>query len=201
MAGKKGAVMAQTSAIVGELKRQLRAHGLTYQDVAQALALSEASVKRLFSDRQFSLKRLDQVCGLMGMEITDLVLKLAPEPRVEQLSEEQERELVSDLRLLLVAVCTMNRWQFGEILQNYRIEEPELIRYLARLDRMGLVELLPGNRIKLLVSHDFAWQPRGPIQRFFKREVRKVFWNFDFDKPVRFGLLLGVWLRPNWKDS
>ena len=30
--------MAQTSAIVSELKRQLRAHGLTYQDVAQALA-------------------------------------------------------------------------------------------------------------------------------------------------------------------
>src|SRR5690554_7540436 len=89
--------MAQTSAIVSELKRQLRAHGLTYQDVAQALELSEASVKRLFSDKQFSLKRLDQICTLMGMEISDLVRKLAPEPRVEQLtrSEEHTSELQS----------------------------------------------------------------------------------------------------------
>src|SRR5690554_7747628 len=102
--------MAQTSAIVSELKRQLRAHGLTYQDVVQALEMSEASVKRLFSDRQFSLKRLDQICGLMGMEITDLVRTLAPEPRVEKLTEEQERELVSDRQLLLMSVCAMNRW-------------------------------------------------------------------------------------------
>src|SRR5690554_7972479 len=86
--------MAQTSAIVSELKRQLRAHGLTYQDVAQALELSEASVKRLFSDRQFSLKRLDQICGLMGMEITDLVRKLAPEPRVEKIGRASCRERV-----------------------------------------------------------------------------------------------------------
>ncbi|BEH15515.1 MULTISPECIES: helix-turn-helix domain-containing protein [Marinobacter] len=193
--------MAQTSAIVSELKRQLRAHGLTYQDVAQALALSEASVKRLFSDRQFSLKRLDQVCGLMGMEITDLVRKLAPEPRVEQLSEEQERELVSDLRLLLVAVCAMNRWQFGEILQNYQIEEPELIRYLARLDRMGLVELLPGNRIKLLVSHDFAWQPRGPIQRFFETEVQQDFLKCRFHQPGEMRLFVSGMLSPQSNES
>ncbi len=91
--------MAQTSAIVSELKRQLRSHGLTYQDVADALDLSEASVKRLFSEKQFSLKRLDQICTLMGMEISDLVRKLAPEPRVEQLSLEQEHE--EDLALAL----------------------------------------------------------------------------------------------------
>jgi hypothetical protein len=137
----------------------------------------------------------------MGMEITDLVRKLAPEPRVEQLSEEQERELVSDLRLLLVAVCAMNRWQFGEILQNYQIEEPELIRYLARLDRMGLVELLPGNRIKLLVSHDFAWQPRGPIQRFFETEVQQDFLKCRFHQPGEMRLFVSGMLSPQSNES
>ncbi|WP_372965833.1 helix-turn-helix domain-containing protein [Marinobacter sp.] len=174
--------MAQTSAIVSELKRQLRSHGLTYQDVAEALELSVASVKRLFSEKQFSLKRLDQVCNLMGMEISDLVRKLAPEQKVDQLTLEQEEELVSDVRLLLVAVCAMNRWRFDEIHMNYEISETDLIRYLALLDRMGVVELLPGNRIKLLISHDFTWQPNGPIQRFFETEVQQDFLKCRFTR-------------------
>ncbi|MBK1874569.1 helix-turn-helix transcriptional regulator [Marinobacter sp. 1-3A] len=175
--------MAQTSAIVGELKRQLRSHGLTYQDVANALDLSEASVKRLFSEKQFSLKRLDQICALMGIEISDVVRKLSPELEVEQLSLEQEQELVSDVRLLLVAVCAMNRWQFQEIHQVYDVSETDLIGYLAKLDRMGVLELLPGNRFKLLLSHDFAWQPGGPIQRFFEAEVQQDFLKCRFNHP------------------
>ncbi|MBK1887801.1 helix-turn-helix domain-containing protein [Marinobacter sp. DY40_1A1] len=56
--------------------------------VTDALALSEASVKRLFSEKQFSLKRLDKICALMGIEISDVVRKLSPELEVEQLSLE-----------------------------------------------------------------------------------------------------------------
>lgn len=193
--------MAQTSAIISELKRQLRAHGLTYQDVANALSLSEASVKRLFSEKQFSLKRLDQVCTLMGMEISDLVRKLAPEPKVEQLSLEQEQELVSDVRLLLVAVCAMNRWQFREIHQVYDVSETELIGYLAKLDRMGVLELLPGNRFKLLVSHDFAWQPGGPIQKFFEAEVQQDFLKCRFNHPGELRLFVSGMLSTQSNEA
>lgn len=188
--------MAQTSAIVSELKRQLRSAGLTYQDVAEALELSEASVKRLFSEKQFSLKRLDQICSLIGMEISDLVRRLAPEPEVEQLSLEHEQELVSDVRLLLVAVCAMNRWQFQEIHRVYDVQETDLIRFFATLDRMGVLALLPGNRFKLLVSHDFTWQPRGPIQRFFEAEVQQDFLQCQFSHPGELRVFVSGMLSP-----
>jgi len=41
--------VAQRTQIVAELKRALRARGLTYAHVAKHLQLSEASVKRLFA--------------------------------------------------------------------------------------------------------------------------------------------------------
>ncbi|QBM16133.1 hypothetical protein MARI_02130 [Marinobacter sp. JH2] len=193
--------MAQTSAIISELKRQLRSHGLTYQHVANALGLSEASVKRLFSEKQFSLKRLDQVCTLMGMEISDLVRKLAPEPKVQQLTLEQEQELVSDVCLLLVAVCAMNRWQFQEIHQVYELSETDLIGHLAKLDRMGVLELLPGNRFKLLVSHDFAWQPGGPIQNFFEAEVQQDFLKCRFNHPGELRLFVSGMLSTQSNEA
>ncbi|RQW69514.1 XRE family transcriptional regulator [Halomonas sp. YLB-10] len=175
--------MAQTVAIVDALKAALRANGVTYQQVAAALCLSEASVKRLFAERQFSLQRLDQVCALVGLEITDLVRQLEPQVLVDAIAPELEQELVSDMSLLLVAFCALNRWRFEDICATYSLGEPQVITHLVRLDRMGLIELLPGNRIKLLISYDFQWQPQGPIQRFFESRVQEDFLACRFDRP------------------
>ncbi len=54
-------VMAQVSLLVSELKRYLKAHGLTYAEVGKQLELSESSVKRLFARETFSLQRFEQV--------------------------------------------------------------------------------------------------------------------------------------------
>lgn len=39
---------------------------------------------------------------------------------------------------------------------------------MTRLDRLRLITLLPGNRIRLNVARDFDWLPRGPIHNFFR---------------------------------
>ena len=41
--------MAQASAVVDVLKRELKARNLTYSVIAQRIGMSEASVKRMFS--------------------------------------------------------------------------------------------------------------------------------------------------------
>lgn len=53
--------MSQTHALIQALKKQLRAQGKTYADVADLLELSEASVKRLFATESFTLQRLGGV--------------------------------------------------------------------------------------------------------------------------------------------
>mgnify|MGYP003333062918 CR=1 FL=1 len=174
--------MAQTDALIATLKKALKLHGLTYRDVAQALDLSEASVKRLFAQSGFSLARLDQVCRLMGMEISELVEMMEhARGRISELTERQEEELVSDSKLLLAAFLVVNGLTFGEILEYYTFSESELIRCLARLDRLRLIELLPKNRIKLLISANFAWRRNGPIQKFFTAHMREEFFKSRFD--------------------
>jgi DNA-binding Xre family transcriptional regulator len=65
--------MGQTRELIGTLKAALKSQGKTYADVARELGLAEASVKRIFSQQSFSLDRLDRVCHMLGMEISDLV--------------------------------------------------------------------------------------------------------------------------------
>jgi len=66
----------QTAALIEALKKLLKARGSTYRDLGQTLGLSEPSIKRLFSQRTFTLQRLEQVCAALEIDFYELA-KLA----------------------------------------------------------------------------------------------------------------------------
>ena len=186
-----GRPMTQTAALIDVLKRELRARGITYASLAPRLQLSEASVKRMFSRRDFTLKRLDEICKHADIDFSELARAVAREQTlISQLSLEQEKEIVSDRKLFLIAVCALNHVSFDQIVETYDISPPECVRLMAKLDRLKFIELLPGNRMKLLVSRTFAWLPDGPIQRFFNNQAHNEFFRSRFNRPDEFMLVV-----------
>ena len=174
--------MAQSDELIDAVKAVLKARGITYAKVAKSLGLSEASIKRTFAARTFTLRRLDEVCTMLGIEISDLAKMVADESsRPAQLSLAQERDLVSDVKLLLVAVHALNQWTLEEMVATYTLSKAECIRLLARLDKLGIVDLMPDNRIRVRVSRNFAWLPDGPIQTYFRAQVQGDFFKSSFD--------------------
>ena len=189
--------MAQVSALVDTLKASLKAAGVKYTQVAATLQLSESSIKRKFSKKEFSLSELDAICGLANLQISDLVRRMEEDRgRLQSLTREQEQEIADDPGLLLVAVSVLNRWTFGQLRDFYRFEEHELVRSLVRLDRLRMIELLPNNRIKLLVAPNFGWLPNGPIERFFLGAIQKDFFSARFDRDDHKLIVLNGMLSP-----
>lgn len=173
--------MNQTSQLLDTLKQQLRAQGKTYRDLAHHLGLSEASVKRLFSEKSFTLERLEQACDFIGLGFGELAaLSAAKHTRLQALSREQEAEIAEDTALLLVAVSVINGFSFQDLRAYYSLDEAQCIRKLAHLDRLKLIDLLPGNRIRLNVAPNFSWLADGPIQRYFQEKVQQEFFNSRF---------------------
>ena len=173
--------MAQRKDMVNMLKKSLKLAGFTYADVANHLRLSEISIKRNFSQKNFTLDRLEAICSMISIDFTDLVRMTDDEQeKISSLTLEQENELVADLKFLLVAICVQNAWQVDEIINYYDIDEIECIRYLIRLDRHGLIDLLPNNRIRRMLTHDFRWLPQGPIETFFEKTVQSEFMDSHF---------------------
>ena len=191
--------MARTAALVDSLKSELRARNITYAAVARRLGMSEASVKRMFSRKEFTLSRVDAICELAGIEFSDLARGLAPQDAaLSQLTYEQEKEFVANHKLMLVALCTLNHWSYDEILAFCDLDAAECTQLLARLDRLKFIELLPGNRIRVLVSRAFAWIPDGPIQRLFKQQGHADFFGSRFDREHELLLLAnGALSRPS----
>lgn len=187
--------MPQAAALIDTLKQALKSSQLTYAEVAKQLDMSEANVKRMFASRRFTLERLEDICRLMKMELSDL-FQLHEETRqqITQLTLDQEKQLVQDVKLLLVAVSVRNRLTFEDILNNYDISETECIQCLATLDRLKIIDLLPGNRIKLRIDDNFRWLPNGPIERFFEEQIQGQFLKSSFSGELEerlflFGLL------------
>jgi len=142
--------MAQARAVIEVLKRELKARNLTYAVIAQRIGMSEASVKRMFSTGNFTLERLDEICAAAGIEFTELTREFNREQNLlSQLTERQEREIVDDPKLFLAAVSVLNLMSFDDIVAAYTLTPAEIVGLLARLDRIGIIELLPNNRFRL----------------------------------------------------
>jgi AcrR family transcriptional regulator len=176
--------MAERTLIVAELKRALREHGLTYAAVAQKLGLSIPTVKRLFSTGDFSLERVDAVCELVGLGLREILERAHDQSApANQLSVSQEQEIVADPRLLLIAWLLVNRTPFEEIVRTYRFTEREALRYFIRLDRLKVIDLQPGNRVRLLVSRRFTWRAGGPVQKYIHQKLLREFLASHFAGP------------------
>ena len=138
--------MSQIVAVVDALKRALKARKLTYAQVARELKMSEASVKRMFSSQHFTLERFEQICQFAGLGLTELAREVDSEKNyIVHLTLEQEREVVGNMRLFLVAVCALNHMSLEQILGIYDIPKTECIQLLLKLDRIKFLELMPNN--------------------------------------------------------
>ena len=96
---------------------------------------------------------------------------------------------VDDPRLFLAAVSVLNLMSFDDIVGAYTLTPAETVGLLARLDRIGIIELLPNNRFRLKIARTFAWIPNGPIQTAFKNNAGDFFAS-DFAGSAETMLLL-----------
>ncbi|MFN9389909.1 MAG: helix-turn-helix domain-containing protein, partial [Betaproteobacteria bacterium] len=145
--------MIETTALMDALKRALRAKRITYAEVARRLDLSEASVKRLLSRGGLTLERFEQICQVAGIRMVELVRETdRGKDMVSQLELSQERVIMADVRLLLVAVCALNHLSADDMVAVYDLTKAEVIKLLLKLEKIDFLELLPENRIRLKVS-------------------------------------------------
>ncbi|KZN41582.1 helix-turn-helix domain-containing protein [Pseudoalteromonas luteoviolacea] len=190
--------MSQIPLISSTIKQLLRQRKLTYKDVAVHLEQSEATIKRMFSNEQFSLYKLESICELLQLTLCDLFeLSQAQQARISQLTVQQEQELMDNPKLFLVAVCVRDGWLFEDIITHYRIEELECVRLLARLDKLNMIQLLPNNNYKLLIAQGFSWIPDGPLERYIEQQVLGKFLQGDFNQEDSYRF----YLRGSYSDA
>ncbi len=178
----KRAAMSSTQTLITVLKAELKAAGLTYAALARELGLAESSVKRMFAKGEMTLSRLDQICRVLRTDYAELSRQVADaQPLRHELTAEQEAAVIADPKLLQVAICVLSLWTLEQIVATYRLSEVEGVKYLLRLDRLGIIELRSMNRYRLHVAKTFRWRADGPVMKYFRSQVVGDYYRGGFD--------------------
>ena len=174
--------MSTSADLVTVLKKELKSAQMTYADLALALGMAESSVKRMLSKGDMPLSRIDEICRALRLDFAELAKRVADmQPLVTGLTEVQEKAVVADKKLLLVAICVLSQWTLEQITASYRLSQAECIKYLAQLDRIGIIELKPLNRYRLKLAKTFRWRPHGAVMHFFRDNALLDYFSGGFD--------------------
>ncbi|TDR41736.1 DNA-binding Xre family transcriptional regulator [Tahibacter aquaticus] len=173
--------MSAGQTLVNNIRAVLRQRGITYKQLAQLMELSEPTIKRDLSRGDFSLSRLDRICEVLELSLSDLLDGMPAQASLQELSEAQERALVQDPQLLLLTYLLVNDWKLAEIERTYSFDESQMVSLLLRLDELRIVDYRPPRRIKKLTARNFSWRKDGPVHAFFLARVAGEFLRAPFD--------------------
>jgi transcriptional regulator with XRE-family HTH domain len=173
--------MSEASVLVAGVKSRLRAQGIKYRELAARIGVSEPTIKRDLARGNFSLRRLDEICKVLGVSVAELAQPPESSPLTE-LTEVQEHALVANPRLLLVTYLVTNDWKFSEIVKVFELGPSDLVDVLLKLDKLRIIDFQPPTRIRKLASRNFAWRKDGPVQDYFLRRVVPEFFAGRFDE-------------------
>jgi hypothetical protein len=178
--------MSTTLDLVTALKGELKRAGITYAVLARHLGLAESSVKRSFAKGDMPLSRIDDVLAVLKLDFADLARQVAlAAPARQELTLEQERAVVADPKLLLVAICVLSQWPLEDIVGTYRLSRPQAAACFQALDRLGFIALranAPAGQhpYRLKIDKTFRWRPDGPVMRYFRQHAADDYFSGSF---------------------
>lgn len=172
---------AHTSTLVTALKGALKTRNMTYRALADRLDLSEASVKRLFAEETFTLKRIEEICQVLEIDFFELArLARGASTDTDEMTTKQEEALAADSRLLGMFYLVFNGATLDSILEGYDLTKPDCLTLLLKLDKLNLIELGANDAIRLKVPKTLRLRQTGPIRRVHGRAVVGDFLQADF---------------------
>ena len=172
---------AHTSTLILALKGALKSRNLTYRALADRLDLSEASVKRLFAEETFTLKRIEEICEVLEIDFFELArLARGASTDTDEMSTKQEEALAADPRLLGMFYLVFNGGTMESILDAYALTKPDCLTLLLKLDKLNLIEMGTNDAIRLKVPKTLRLQQAGPIRKVHGRAVVGDFLQANF---------------------
>lgn len=152
------------------LKSSLRARGMTYAMVGEALGLSEVSVKRMFAQRDCKMSRLFELCELLDLPPEEVLQRARrTQASATYLPRETEAALGADASLFHFFILLREDFPAPEIAKIYGLTPLDVDHYGRALEKLGLADLLPEGQVRLKVPQPIKFRPLGPLHPHIRR--------------------------------
>lgn len=170
--------------MLSALRRALRGTGWTQARLAEELGVGSATVKRWLHGRGLSFQTLTRLCQLADTSLSELAGdSRANSQQSDHLTLAQEEALTQDTNLSTIFFLIVNGWPPSEATEAFHIPPDIVERHVSKLERLALVDRLPGGRLRARLSPAHSWQ-RAPMRRHFERHLKQLFVTIDYGDPA-----------------
>ena len=186
------------------LKRLLKVRGLTYRDLGRRLALSEASIKRIFGRTDGPIGKLIRICNVLEIDFLSLVMHAHKDhARINYLTEAQELFFAANLPYFDVFVeLTMRKRSIAELQALHGLKAASIRKYLKKLEALGLLEVHPHDRIRVRLHEPVGFAKDGVFRvAFTQRFVRQIAKRLGDSKHREFLLTREWMLSPSTRSD
>lgn len=157
--------------IMAEVKRKMKILNLTQDQLAKELKVSLPTIKRWLAGKGVTLVILRRLSEVLGCPLSELILS-AEDQGLESYTYtlEQEKILAQEPKLLAFLDLLISGKSVQAIRSRYGLSPDIVTKMLLKLDKIGLIEVHPKERVKLLLHGEPQWIKGGPLSKKF-REV------------------------------
>lgn len=185
---------SNTTLIIENLKSHLKLRGLSYTDLAKTWKLSVSSTKRIMASEDISLSKIESACELMNIPVGEFLQRIpfGKSSEIFYLTPEQENRLVKDPEALHYFLLLDEGFNPTEIIRDYTIPTDKNIRILNLLEKWGLIEVQPKNRIKRNFVGQLRFRKEGPLGRHLESLMKTKFFETHFNQDDDFFTFLNL---------
>lgn len=175
----------QSMEIFSALKMAVKSKGFTYRKIAQALEVSEQTIKRVFQTKDCNLTRLNEICRVIDIDIYELIqVAQQPPQRMTELSNVQAQFLRDHPEHFNFLFFLLIGYKADDIQNQYGLSSIDTFRYLSALDKQGFLELGIENTFKLKIEGRLLLKLHGPLHEKLK-SLNTVFHNYVIDNEFK----------------
>lgn len=159
-------LQVEYSSVVDVLKTVLKNKGFTYNTLAEGMGVSEVTIKRVFSPKegQYS-QRLFEICEHLDISLFDVVdLAKSSCAKKFRLNKEQEEYFTDNISELALFREIYRKRPLNQIKEKWNLSQKELFSKLLIFEKLKLIEVLPGDEVKVLPTGTLDIGLNSPLE-------------------------------------
>ena len=160
-----GSTSYEAKALLAALKQLLKERRIGYQAIADSLEVSLPTVKRMLNKSNLPVDRLFAICRIAQIDPVDVFARAAKaHPQHTIITAEQDELFFEKPEFFTYFWKLANEGLTpDEIAASENLSQRATQRYLAGLERVGLIERDTGNKIRMLVEPPFGFAPESKM--------------------------------------
>ncbi len=154
------------------LKEVIKSRGFNYKSFSEELGMSESGFKKVMSNKDCSVGKLDEICDALNLSFADLVALSKEKVQTLTLNKKQEDLFLREPSYYhFFTELISNDYNWQKVKDKHRLSKKKCLLILTSLDKVNLLRLEPANRVKKVFS--------GEDIRISAKLGEKVSWDVD----------------------